>query len=153
MKADGSVVAWGSNDNGELDVPSGLTGTIGIAAGSHNLALKSDGAVVAWGLNSHGQATVPLNLPATIAIAAGSLRSLAIVRDASAIPTLSIRRSNGEILISWPAAANWKLEMSQTVAAADWTPAPTPPTLDEDTYVFRLATADGEAMFFRLRHD
>jgi alpha-tubulin suppressor-like RCC1 family protein len=68
---DGTVLAWGTNNNGNLgnDEPSvssalpvqvsGLTagsGVIAIAAGqNHSLALKSDGTVVAWGNNQVGQ--------------------------------------------------------------------------------------------------
>ncbi|MCX7722385.1 MAG: RCC1 domain-containing protein [Verrucomicrobiae bacterium] len=49
MKADGTVVAWGTNDWGQLNVPGGLTGVRAVAAGwYHALALKSGGTVVAW---------------------------------------------------------------------------------------------------------
>ena len=48
LKADGTVVAWGDNGEGQADVPAGLTDVIAIAAGlSHSVALKSDGTVVA----------------------------------------------------------------------------------------------------------
>ena len=36
LKADGTVVAWGSNFAGETTVPAGLTGVTAIAAGSYN---------------------------------------------------------------------------------------------------------------------
>jgi len=49
LKADGTVVAWGDNGEGQADVPAGLTDVIAIAAGlSHSVALKSYGTVVAW---------------------------------------------------------------------------------------------------------
>jgi hypothetical protein len=45
---DGSVIAWGLNEGGESDVPSGLRNVIAIAAKhGHSLALESDGTVVA----------------------------------------------------------------------------------------------------------
>jgi len=48
--APGTVVAWGDNNDGETDVPAGLSGVVAIAAGDdYSLALKSDGTVVAWG--------------------------------------------------------------------------------------------------------
>jgi alpha-tubulin suppressor-like RCC1 family protein len=60
-KSNGTVVAWGSNSNGQIAVPSGLTNVVAIAAGSLNsLALKSNGTVVAWGQNASGQATIPI---------------------------------------------------------------------------------------------
>ena len=68
LKGDGTVWAWGSGSNGQLGnnttgvnrtAPvqvAGLTGIIGIAAGSaHNVALKSDGTVWAWGYGLYGQ--------------------------------------------------------------------------------------------------
>jgi alpha-tubulin suppressor-like RCC1 family protein len=69
LKSDGTVLAWGSNSNGQLGdgattdslVPkqissSSLSGVNAIAAGAyHSLALKSDGKVWAWGNNYSGQ--------------------------------------------------------------------------------------------------
>ena len=55
--AAGTVVAWGRNDFGEVDVPPGLTNVTAISAFEfHNLALKEDGTVVPWG---YGHNVVP----------------------------------------------------------------------------------------------
>src|SRR5438477_324745 len=66
-ESDGTVWAWGNNQEGELgngsnansNVPvqvSGLTGAVAIAGGGlHSLALKSDGTVWAWGYNHDGE--------------------------------------------------------------------------------------------------
>src|SRR5262249_38667691 len=67
LKADGTVVAWGGNELGQLGdgsttnrpspvaVP-GLTNVAQVAAGfDHSLALKGDGTVLAWGNNTDGQ--------------------------------------------------------------------------------------------------
>ena len=102
LKTDGTVLAWGANNWGQLGdgslaarlTPvqvSGLgpgSGVIAIAAGNtHSLALKSDGTVLAWGSNTHvevgsGSATLANPTPApvvglgtgsgVIAIAAGA---------------------------------------------------------------------------------
>ena len=56
IKADGTVVAWGSNSDDQTNVPANLSGVIQVAAGFyHSLALKADGSVVGWGKNDKHQ--------------------------------------------------------------------------------------------------
>ena len=56
IKADGTVVAWGSNSDGQTSVPANLSGVTQVAAGYyHSLALKADGSVVGWGANNENQ--------------------------------------------------------------------------------------------------
>ena len=78
----GTPVSWGGNNNlGQIDVPSGLTDVVDVAAGGgHNLALKSDGTVVAWGYNSNGQTDVPSGLTDVVDVAAGDYHSLALTQ-------------------------------------------------------------------------
>ena len=60
MGADGTVVAWGDNSQGQIGVPAGLTNVVAVAGGgAHSLALTADGAVVAWGANWDGQCSPP----------------------------------------------------------------------------------------------
>jgi len=50
LRDDGSIVAWGSNGAGQLDVPAPNTGFVAIAAGQRfSLGVKSDGSLLAWG--------------------------------------------------------------------------------------------------------
>ena len=74
---DGVLIAWGSNVDGQTDVPTG-NDFVAIASGSaHNLALKEDGSLEGWGFNGDGQADVPAGND-YIDIAAGSSHSLAL---------------------------------------------------------------------------
>ncbi|MBK7644149.1 MAG: hypothetical protein IPJ19_14065 [Planctomycetes bacterium] len=60
--SDGSVLAWGSNLFGQLNVPvlpPGVT-FVDIAAGPrHCLARLSDGSIAGWGDDSHGECDAP----------------------------------------------------------------------------------------------
>jgi alpha-tubulin suppressor-like RCC1 family protein len=67
LRSDGTVWAWGSNEDGQLgdgtttnrSTPvqvSGLSNVTAVAAGaSHSLALRGDGTVWAWGGRNFGQ--------------------------------------------------------------------------------------------------
>ena len=80
------VTAWGSNNNGQTQVPTGLRGVTAIAAGAYfNLALRSDGTVAAWGLDQDGQTRVPAGLTGVTAIAAGWGHSLALRVDGTVV--------------------------------------------------------------------
>jgi alpha-tubulin suppressor-like RCC1 family protein len=109
LLADGTVAAWGSNNDGQLGdgttatrlapvkVP-GLTRISAISAGgNHSLALLADGTVMAWGDNGlrglTGQGrpdrtshTAPVLIPGlsdVTAISAGNFHSLALLKDGS----------------------------------------------------------------------
>jgi alpha-tubulin suppressor-like RCC1 family protein len=105
LRADGTVVAWGSNADGKLGIGSigglfatpqavtGLANVTAIAAGlDHALALRGDGTVWAWGQNdvcqlgqndttSRGTAAQVANLTNVTAIAAGGAHSFALRSD------------------------------------------------------------------------
>jgi 20S proteasome alpha/beta subunit len=58
LKSDGTVVAVGNNDYGQLNVGA-WTDIVKVAAGwNHTVGLKSDGTVVAAGDNTYGQLNV-----------------------------------------------------------------------------------------------
>jgi alpha-tubulin suppressor-like RCC1 family protein len=77
----GSLLGWGTNDFGQIDVPAG-NNFVAVAAGNgHSLALRSNGTLAGWGLDTNGQATVPGGT--FTAIAAGTSHSLAIKSDGS----------------------------------------------------------------------
>lgn len=75
-RADGTVVAWGSDDSGESTVPAGLTDAVSVHAGrSSSAAVRADGTVVSWGALP---APPPQGLP-VLKVALGTARGLALV--------------------------------------------------------------------------
>lgn len=82
LREDGTIIGWGDNSSGQIDVPTDLSNVLHISAGGkHSLALKEDKTVVAWGLNDKGQTNVPEDLTDVIAISAGDKFSLALKLD------------------------------------------------------------------------
>ncbi|MCF7789968.1 MAG: hypothetical protein K9N47_27865 [Prosthecobacter sp.] len=87
VKNDGTVVVWGSNYFGQLNVPAGLTDVVAAAGGMyHSLALKSDGTVVAWGgQNTYGEINVPAGLTDVVQVSAGEYYSMALKSDGTVV--------------------------------------------------------------------
>jgi Regulator of chromosome condensation (RCC1) repeat/Immunoglobulin domain len=86
LKADGTVVGWGENYDGQCSPPLGLTGVTALAAGGyHSLALKANGKVAAWGADYNGQTDVPGWLSNVVAIAAGTWHSVALRADGTVV--------------------------------------------------------------------
>ena len=56
LQTNGTVVSWGSNDQGQQNIPPTLGACSQIAVGHyHTLALQTNGTVIAWGLNVQGE--------------------------------------------------------------------------------------------------
>lgn len=88
----GLVIVWGTNENGEWNVPPPNEDFVKVAAGwYHNLALKKDGSIVAWERNhdAYGnlvnQCVVPLPNADFVAISAGTDFSLGLKSDHSVV--------------------------------------------------------------------
>jgi alpha-tubulin suppressor-like RCC1 family protein len=138
LKFDGTVLTLGDNRYGQLGdgsittqepygratptaVP-GLTGVIGLAAGSnHTAVLKSDGSVLSWGNNMSSQLgdgslqvrSVPAKVPgitSVIAVAAADLNTVAL-------------RADGTV---WTWGANWKGQLGDGTFTDRTTPAVVP---------------------------
>ncbi|HTI69873.1 MAG TPA: chitobiase/beta-hexosaminidase C-terminal domain-containing protein, partial [Candidatus Limnocylindria bacterium] len=88
LKADGSVVAWGYGNAGQVFGPEATrSGVTAIAAGgSHTVVLKDDGSIVVWGSNSYGVSDVPESARSGIkAVAAGHFHVVALKNDGSVV--------------------------------------------------------------------
>jgi alpha-tubulin suppressor-like RCC1 family protein len=73
------VVAWGSDDVGQTNVPVAATNVVAIASGPLQcLALRTNGTVVGWGDDTYGQTDVPADLTNAVAIDGGGYHSLAL---------------------------------------------------------------------------
>ena len=100
---DTTVVAWGTNPNGQTNIPAGLNNVIAVAAQyNHNLALRADGTVVAWGENTYGQTTVPASVTNIIAVATGGSHSLALRADGTVTAWGSYHNGSGFVPMTVP---------------------------------------------------
>jgi len=91
-QAAGTVVAWGWNQNGQVNVPPGLTNVVKVAAGAYgSLALRTDGTVAAWGSNDYGQNDGALGLSGITDVAAGYMHRVVV-------------RTNGTV-VAWGVSA------------------------------------------------
>ena len=86
LKADGTVVAAGSNNWGQCDV-AGLKDIVAISAGGdHTVGLKADGTVVAVGYNGNGQCDVA-GLKDIVAVSAGDDYTVGLKADGTVVAT------------------------------------------------------------------
>lgn len=85
LRADGTVVGWGENQDGEASPPP-LSGVIGIGTGeNHSFAIRNDGSIAAWGKNDYGQINVPPGLSHVAALEGGYQHSLALKQDGTVV--------------------------------------------------------------------
>ncbi|QOY86264.1 InlB B-repeat-containing protein [Paludibaculum fermentans] len=81
LRKDGTVVAWGNNDQHQCDVPQGLTGVIAVAAGGlSTFVLKSDGTVLGWGYGP-AVSSVPAGVTDFVDIKNGSTTAVGVKAD------------------------------------------------------------------------
>jgi hypothetical protein len=89
LKADGTVVAWGQDDQGQTNVPPDLTNVVSVAAGSaHSLALRSNGTIAMWGrVIPSGVTNVPTEATnvAALALGPGAQHALVLKADGTVL--------------------------------------------------------------------
>lgn len=81
LLSDGTVIAWGSNDKGQCDVPEGLADVVAISAGAwQGFALRRDGELISWGEGENGQTSPPQN-HGIAAVTGGYWHGMALSED------------------------------------------------------------------------
>jgi len=85
LRRDGTVVAWGDNYYGQLNVPAGLRDVKSIAAGdTYSMALRRDGTLVTWGDETAVRRPTHVGADVT-AISAFTSHAVALLRDGTAV--------------------------------------------------------------------
>jgi len=84
LRSDGTIVAWGQNDDGECNVPAGTYKAIGAGA-DFSLAIRNDGSIAAWGSDVQGQVSrVPVGRD-FVAVEGGEFFAVALKADGSIV--------------------------------------------------------------------
>jgi hypothetical protein len=156
LRADGSLVGWGLNAEGEDKMPAGLTNVVAIAAGfEHTVALKADGTVTAWGYDSFGETNVPAGLGNVVAIKANSYFSLALLGAGPPVlqaPAMAPQCTAGGFQVSLPTQSGrvYRLEYKNSLGDQSWLALPLAAGTGK---VLTLAdpTAGGAQRFYRVR--
>src|SRR5579884_87829 len=85
IRADGSIVGWGSDFYGILDIPSNATNLLTITAGPEQaIAVRPDGSVVSWG---YGGTVVPAYVTNVVAAAVESYGGCLALRQDGTVVT------------------------------------------------------------------
>jgi alpha-tubulin suppressor-like RCC1 family protein len=89
LTADGKVIGWGDNDEGQSKLPEEYKNLkfIAVSAGGEQSLALSDGKVVGWGADDEGQRKLPDEYKdlTFIAVSAGGMHSLALTNDGKVI--------------------------------------------------------------------
>jgi hypothetical protein len=81
LRADGTVVAWGGNGDGQLRIPTGLERVVSIQAGyNHTVALRDSGELVTWGGDSAGSLHIPDLANGALLFSAGGFHTVAALQ-------------------------------------------------------------------------
>lgn len=85
LRADGTIVGWGSNLYGQINIPDFQDFVAIAAGGDFSIGLRSNGEVVTWGRNNYSQVSGKPAGGGFVAIAAGNNHGVAIRANGSAV--------------------------------------------------------------------
>ena len=85
LRADGSVICWGNNDQGQTTPPPGAIFTSLSAGSGHTCGLRADGSVLCWGRNESGESTPPAGETFTSIHAAGGSHTCGLKADGTPV--------------------------------------------------------------------
>ena len=95
LKPDGTVVTWGRNNDGQCNVPEGLSGVVQVAVGDSTFAaLKEDGTVVSWGKLKPDN--IPENLSNVVQVAITSDTCYYLKADGSVVKSRSGKQADND---------------------------------------------------------
>ncbi|HXT13312.1 MAG TPA: hypothetical protein VN873_17275 [Candidatus Angelobacter sp.] len=152
VKSDGTVVAWGDDTDGEIDLPAGLSNVVAVASwcdSEHTLALQRDGSVVGWGWADFGQMPFPANFGNALSIAVGADHSVAVVRDTPAFGESRVD-ADGSFHASFYGDLGWDYIFQTSTNLSDWNDLATL-TCTNSRMPFLDSTAPVSKRFYRAR--
>jgi hypothetical protein len=123
LRADGTLVAWGSDYSDSTNVPPEATNVVAIAAGDyHGLALLPDGTVLGWGENSYGESTPPASATNVVAVAAGQWHSMVLKQDGTVVAWGNITATppNATNVVAISAGSDFSLALRQDGTVVGW---------------------------------
>ena len=117
LKSDGSIVAWGSNTNGQIEVPANLGVVEKIAAGGgHNMVLNTYGELFGWGNNSNEQTNLPEAFVGVTQIACGDQFTTLLLADTGE----DCGTLNGYTVYEGGDSIDFTTEPNYTVTTLEW---------------------------------
>jgi alpha-tubulin suppressor-like RCC1 family protein len=154
VRADGSVVTWGDNQQGQCTVPEGVTNVVAVSGGGvHSLALKADGTVSAWGGDAAGQCDLASGLGDVVGISGGEVHSLILIRSGAPDARLLNATWSGGVfsaIVQTLNRNNYALEYSPSLTPQVWT-AVTTNSGNGGLEMLSDPAATGQPRFYRMR--
>jgi hypothetical protein len=124
LEANGSVIGWGDNSNGQAIPPSPDKFVCVDAGCSYSLGLKINGSLVAWGDNAYGQTNTPDGND-YVGIAAGEYHGLALKANGTLVgwgrnDYGQATVPDGNDFVAVDAGHNWSLALKADGSLAAW---------------------------------